>query len=506
MRRAKIALFLGTGMFSERLWTAITARVVGKTNRLQMHGSPCDADGILPMPIERRYPGLAGVPLRISEITPRSERLSPMQQRLLTAILGLKDVVRLGLAYQAPYRAVGAPYPRAFRRLAPAPRLPEDFEPDKDHLAGVAMRGPFSILTRRVDDGFILDLRHIAELPVRMPLLPGGGLAHFSRISSTALRTDWIELHGQRRVPGEPGYALAEKRMMVGLNTHTTLIEHLVNCHMSVAGSCALAAYEALPTRNLLRHFLQPFIAETIRVNNSNIDGLIKSEASNMPSYTGCRLDTLNEAIRRAVVEFDLALMDPEQRARRYGTLDEPGFVTVQSCVEVYRLFRDMTGRFCAEALDTLDPETMAFVRLLDETIPNGICGALAIRDLGEFTREHLAHLLAVCAFTASASHHVVADMVRDYMMQFHVMPPAVAADGWCRRGMVLEKLNSMTIAGILRYRLCGTRVPMPNLAAERVWRDFQFALREHQATVEADPANRRFRLEPELLPSSTHA
>jgi hypothetical protein len=493
-------------MFTRWIWTSITARVVGKTNRLQVHRLPCDDDGVVPAPIERRYPGLAGVPLRVSWTTPASERLAPMQQKLLAGILGLKEIVRLGRAYPAPHRDAGAPFPKAFRRIAQAPALPPDFEPGRDHLAGVALRGPFSILTRRTDDGFVLDLRHVADMPVRMPMLPGGGLAHFSRAADDALRTDWIELHGQRHAPGDAGYALAEKRMMVGLNTHITLVEHLVHCHMAVAGTTALAAFEALPVRHPLRAFLQPFVAETIRVNNSNIDGLIRSEASNMPSYTGCRLETLNDTIRRAVAHFDLRLMDPELRARRFGTIEEPGFVTVHSGVAIFCLYRELMRRYCHESLGAIDAETRAFVRLLDETIPNGIGALVGNDDVASLTLDQLAHLLAVVAYTAGPIHHVVGDMVRDYMMQFHLMPPAVAGDGLCPHGMVLEKLNSMTIAGILRYKLCGTRVPMPDLAAARAWRDFQAALREHQAQVEADPANRRYRIEPELLPSSTHA
>ena len=349
-----------------------------------------------------------------------------------------------------------------------------------------------------------LKTRRLFHQP-RAGFLTTGGLARLRR-TEDGLATEWVELGGTRHAPGDPGWDLVEKRFLTGLNTHTTLIEHLIRCHMCVGESHVIAAVEALPSRHPLRAILEPFAIETLLVNGDNIDGLIKNEHSNVPSYSGYPLATINEVIRTVAVNFDLRRMDPAWRAEDQGLIGA-GFPTVDAEVELFAAFRRMTARYVHEVVKELDPATRAWVRLVDQYIPNGVKALAGIADWEALTRDQVAHVLAVLAYTSSVTHHVMADMVRDYMLAFDVMPPAVAEDGRPTRGMVLEKMNSITVAGILRYRLMDDHVVLPEGPAREIWTEFQTALHAIQAGIDVAPASERpYRIHPAKVPSSIHA
>lgn len=490
-------------MFSEWLWKKVTIGVVKRSNVFQPHRAPADDDAAHAVPVERRWPGLSGTPLLLADAVPRSERISGMQEFVLQTVLRLKEFFGLGASYPESYRTEGAPYYPEYVALHPASPLPEDFAAGKDRIAGLAWRGPFSMVTKKVGGDYEIDLSHVEGLAPRKGFLTAGGIAHLTR-DTHGLKTAWVQLDGKKHQPGDPDWALIEKRFLTGLNSHTTFIEHLIYCHMAVGESHVLAATEALPSRHPLRAIIQPFAIETLRVNDDNIDGLIKTENSNVPSYTGYPLATLHAVIKMVASGFDLRVMDPEWRATQQGTMDFP---TVQARVEIFRLFREMCSRYCREVLKEIDAPTRAWCQLVDRYIPNGVKGLAGITDWEKLSLEQVAHVLAVCTYTSSVTHHVVADTVRDYMMSFHIMPPAVAEDGYPTRGMVLEKMNSITVAGILRYRLVDDSVVLPEGAARGIWSDFQKSLKAIQARIDASPADqRRYQVHPVKVPSSIHA
>lgn len=492
-------------MLSELFWKRVTIGVVKKTNVFQPHRAAADDDAARPIPIERRWPGLAGTPLVMADEVPKGERLPFAEHLVLESVLGIKEVLGLGAAYPEPFLEAVAPYYPEYVELHPAPVLPEDFQPGKDKIAGLAWRGPFSNVTRLVGEGYEVDLRHVEALVPREGFLTTGGLAHLHR-TAEGLATDWVELDGTRHQPGDAGWELVEKRFLTGLNTHTTVIEHLIRCHMCVGESHVLAAIEALPSRHPLRAILEPFAIETLLVNGDNIDGLIKSEHSNVPSYSAYPLATVNEVIRTVAQGFDLRRMDPEWRAADQGTLDA-GFPTIDAEVELFRHFRRMCSRYVHEVVQAVDPATRSWCELVDAYIPNGVKALAGIDAWETLTLDQVAHVLSVLCFTSSVTHHVMADTTRDYMLAFHVMPPALAKDGYPTRGMVLEKMNSITIAGILRYRLMDDHVVLPDGPAREIWAEFQAALRGIQARIDASPPDqRRYAIHPAKVPSSIHA
>lgn len=492
-------------MHSEGFWKSVTIKVVTRDNVLQAHRPAKDDDVARAIPVERRWPGLKDTPLIMAAEIPKSERPSFANHLALEAVLGMKDIIGLGAAYPEPFTDSASPYYPEFVALHPAPELPPDFAPGVDRIAGLAWRGPFSNLTRKVGEHYEFDLRHIEALDPREGFLTTGGYARLSR-TATGLKTDYVELGGATVAPGDPGWDLVEKRFFAGMGTHTTVIEHLIQCHMCVGESHVIAAFEALPSRHPLRAFLQPFAIETLLVNGDNIDGLIKSEHSNVPSYSGFPLSAVDTVIRTVAKGFDLRRMDPEWRAADQGILDA-GFVTIDAEVELFRHFKKMCTRYLAEVVKGVDTDTRAWCQLADTYIPNGVRGVAGIGDWADLTLEQVAHVLAVLTYTSSVTHHVMADTTRDYMMSFQIMPPAVAADGFPTRGQVLEKMNSITIAGILRYRLMDDHVELPEGSAQSIWAEFQGALRGIQERIDNGPADqRRYQILPSKIPSSIHA
>src|SRR5262245_40150218 len=125
-------------MLRKWLWTRVTVAAVRTENRIQKHSLPVDSDIVIPEPIERRYPGLKGCPLKLSRIVPASERRAWSEEQVFRLILKMKKWFPLRAGYSTPYPDEGAPYPKAFESLEPRPEIPEDFKEGADKTAGLA--------------------------------------------------------------------------------------------------------------------------------------------------------------------------------------------------------------------------------------------------------------------------------------------------------------------------------------------------------------------------------
>jgi hypothetical protein len=487
------------------VWQHLVYGVVRGSDVVQPHRAPSENDFVKPMPAGRRYPGLADAPLIFSELTPPSEQRTFTERLGIEVTLWLKEWYALGNSLNQPYRASGAPYPKLFARLQAPPTIVEDFQQD-DKLAGVARRGPFSLQTKKGsrDDEFVIDLRALEELEPRKPFIATGGLARFKRAPNDSLATVQIEFRGAAVRPGEPGWTLAEKRFLTGLNSQTTFVEHLVCLHIATAGVWGIVARMAFSTRHPLRVLMQPFSEETNRVNNYQIDGLILTENSNVPLYSGYNLEQASRLIRLVSKGFDVRMMDPEYRARTQGQLNDPTFPTVESAVAVFQIYRRFTEEWCRAYLREIDLETRIFCQELDYRVANGVRTLLGIERWEQLTIEHVAHLLAIGMFASSVGHHIVNDLTRDYFMSFHLMPPAIDAEGFPTLGVVLEKQASIFTAGIQRYKLM-SRAAIADERGQRLWAQFQKELALYEAGHAKDP-QRPYRIHPSRVSSSIHA
>ena len=69
---------------------------------------------------------------------------------------------------------------------------------------------------------------------------------------------------------------------------------------------------------------------------------------------------------------------------------------------------------------------------------------------------------------------------------------------------MMLEKRNSITIAGVFRFRLIDDSVHMPTPAMEEIWGEFQADLNAYEAGL--DEALKPYSIIPSQVASSVHA
>ncbi len=502
------------------VWQTLVATNLAFTSKLQPQRPPDESDFVKPIPAGRRYPGLVDAPLIFSELTPPSERFGPPSERfgvglfLATGVKftwWLKELYAQGNTLVGPYTRDRVPYPWLWSLFQPPPVLPEDFKPGADPLAGVARRGPFSVQTQKDPKGgpddFIIDLTALQDLVMRAPFIATGGLARFKRTGPGApLETVGVEFQGKLIRPGEPDWAITSKRFLVGLNSQTTFIEHLVNLHISTAGAWGIVARMTLSTRHPLRMLLQPFTQETNRVNNYFIDGLILTENSNVPLYGGYSLEHVNNLLRSAAGSFDVRIIDPERRAKNQGTINDATFPTVQSAVEIFTIFHNFTKKWCDLYLhDGIDLETRSFCEELNDRVPGGIQERL-IPTLENLTKEDVAYILAVGAFGASVGHHIVNDLTRNYMMSFHVMPTAIDANGVTPTGLVLEKRESITFAGVQRYKLISD-IHAPDASGYQLWTAFQLELALYEDRIQSEPPDiSPYRIYPSRISSSIHA
>ncbi len=107
-------------------------------------------------------------------------------------------------------------------------------------------------------------------------------------------------------------------------------------------------------------------------------------------------------------------------------------------------------------------------------------------------------------AFTASVWHYTVGAGLRNYELFTGRFPTAIDADGVPTLGIMLEKRNSIVIAGVLRYRLIDDTYAFPQDSMVQTWRRFQDELRAYEDGL--DPALVAYSIVPSRVASSTHA
>jgi hypothetical protein len=443
--------------FRSWLWQLISALYVRSSSRALALPGARAGDQVEAQPIGVRWPGLKGAPVFVARATPRSERHTMTKRLLIAAYLRLKELLPLGDDDGPPFTGA-IHYPKRFEPLARRPDRPAAWD-DDDPIAAIAQRGTFSLLTERAADGYVLGAQGLDEGRYRPGFLPCGGRALLAR-EGDRLRTVSIESAGERAEPGDEAWPLMQKRLLVGLNTRVTLIEHLAHCHLTAANAFAIAAYETLSPAHPLMTVLHPFVIEVIRLVNHHVDGLIVSERSNVPRYSGLPLAEVNRVLAESFASFDLDWLHPIRRAEKLGTADDPAFPTVASACRAWTVYERLGRRWCQELLPD-DEETRAFRARLDALLPGGAKGA----DLGE--------LIARAAWISSAFHTQVGDDIRGHMLHVDIMPPCVRKDGSVPASCVEEKTNSILIAGIRRYLLKGQALPNADERGQEIWAEF---------------------------------
>ena len=510
------------GMFRKReIFNRLIIKQITKGNIIQDFYAPRkDDDGsVEPILIGERYPGTKGAEAFLSKSEPKSEEISRVKKAINLVIMNLKRPLSLGFFYEDRWTEKGTPWNNKFEKMRHLPKRPKDFMGEADAIAGVLTRGPFSVYSEidPKNGDVIHDLSALESLQPRKPFVNAGGFARVGKNAAGEFATKSITFQDKEYKPGSIGYPLAQKRFLVGLNSWSTFIDHLTYCHILGAQNNALATLKTLPSDHPLRIMIQPFITETTKVNNELIDGLIKYERSNVPSYTGYSLATLDKLMIDFVNNFDVRVLDPELRYTLRGVpLDDPKFPTVQSTVEIFKIYRSFSEAWCQEYMKNgVDDDTKAYVLALQEQTPNGIFPLVGIKSIDELTVWHVAHIAATLIFTGSVWHHNVNDLTGPYMFSFDVMPTAMDKNGFPTKGVVLEKRNSIVAASKYRYYVLpkeGQKTKsikdiLPEPSMKNIWTQFEDDLKKYKTRKDSKPSDiKDFCIDPFDITSSIHA
>lgn len=482
--------------------------------------------------IKERYPKNDDTHAFLSKNTPKSERIK--LEGIKKIALLIKKRLSLGFKYKEPWTGEGTPWNPTFEKMVPdLPLRPLDFMPGADAVAGVLTRGPFSVFSKvdKESGDLFIDLSIFEDVQPRKPFVKVGGVARVSlNEDGTKYVTKSITFDGTVYTPASNGYHMARKRFLAALNNYTTFIDHLTYCHILGAQNNALAIFENLPSNHHLRILMQPFITETTKVNNELIDGLIKFEKSNVPSYSGFNLTDLAEMMRRHVKnEFDIRHLDPVQRYTTNGLpLDDTSLPTIQSTVKIFQIYRQFTEAWCKEFFENgeLDSATKGYLSTLQAQTPppggvaglvppGGVAGLVGKDNIDDITVSDVAHIIATLMYTGSLWHHNCNDNIAGYFLSFDVMPTAIDKNGFPTKGVVLEKRNSIVAAYKHRYYILpkdgqktkSIKDVLPDQKMKDIYSDFENNLKAYKTYTDSLASDmKEFVIDPYKITSSIHA
>ena len=469
--------------------------------------------------IKERYPKNDDTHAFLSKTTPKSETIK--LEGIKKIALLIKKRLSLGFKYKGPWTGKGTPWNPTFEKLMPdLPLRPLDFMPDADAVAGVLTRGPFSVFSQvdKESGDLVIDLSIFENFQPRKPFVKVGGVARVSlNEDGTKYVTKSITFDGTVYKPASNGYPMAQKCFLAALNNYTTFIDHLTFCHILGAQNNALAIFENLPSKHHLRILMQPFITETTKVNNELIDGLIKFEKSNVPSYSGFNLKDLAQMMRKHVNEFDIRHLDPVQRYTANGLpLDDISLPTIQSTAKIFQIYRRFTEAWCKEFFENgeLDSATKGYLSTLQALTPGGVTGLVGKDSIDDIIVSDVAHIIATLIYTGSLWHHNCNDNIAGYFFSFDVMPTAIDKNGFPTKGVVLEKRNSIVAAYNHRYYILpkdGQKTKtikdvLPDQKMIDIYSDFENDLKAYKTYTDSLGSDiQEFVIDPYKITSSIH-
>ncbi|MDC0344829.1 hypothetical protein OAN22_01595 [Alphaproteobacteria bacterium] len=284
---------------------------------------------------------------------------------------------------------------------------------------------------------FKVGLPEYENFPIKKGLRSLGGEAFLFRDNSGAFKTFAMNYQGKWYRPNEAGSNEIEKVIMATISTDLTIVQHLLNTHLLVAGTFA-GVVSQMPKDHPIRRFLHPYTLDTNRINNYNAPLLLYKNALFERLYSFDR-ETILDIMRKKAAAFDFKTSNPYENLRERGLLnfaratneDETktkGFEWPQR--EIWDVMlnhvRQYVGKIYAsedDFLADLDIEKMheelkrVFVSS-DRNIPE------------ELTRDNFAEMICKFMFQASVEHDLVGVMNLHFLAWMNHIPPRVHLDG----------------------------------------------------------------------------
>jgi arachidonate 15-lipoxygenase len=322
----------------------------------------------------------------------------------------------------------------AYRALYPAPRRPRELDtggpPD---LGALATSSPFACFLQRDAEGnLVWDFRDLDKHEVYGGLRPLGARVFFEQdVAQRSLKAVRIESVLGDIAATDDRWGEAVRTALCAASTQTSMVNHFNWVHLACGGPFAIATRNNLGFAHPMCRLMWPHMFGTQNSNFLVTEGqmLHGGDFETVFSFTHAGMCDL---FSRTYDGYRASVMVPRLDWRDRG-LDGTAFETpVQdNLVQIYAVMLAHTTRYIDiyypdDAALQRDEPVRAWLKSLDETIPNGI----SIITGGEVTRAKVAQLAAGFIFMASVQHEILGSMMWNYQMWVDKIPVRIHTDG----------------------------------------------------------------------------
>lgn len=407
------------------------------------------------------YSEVAGFPITgiwTAETPPDQDKsfVTKIAAKLLAWALGTFSLDKEGLPSIPENHALLSAlcFPPAHRALLAPPQLPREIRDCGNDIVGsCALSGPFAHYLHKVRDlnGIPLTIRNLfyragypyGEVDVYRTGLPEytnfavkpgletlGGEAYLL-FDGYKMVTKAINYQDRWYTAGDANWNRVQKIVMATIGTDTTVIQHLLNTHLIIAGTFS-AVSEKLDPVHPLRAYLHPHTLATISINNYNVPILVRPGAM-FDSLYSFDNETLASVFNTKIANFHIDEMDLEKDLARRGLTGFalPGQSYPNIEIALWNTVKTFTGHYVehyysSDAALAADVQAVRWYNDLKTYIPNRQIDAYA----PDLTRASLVNLMTMFAYTASVNHDLVGVSTYHYLAWQKEIPTQVAVDG----------------------------------------------------------------------------
>jgi len=428
----------------QKFWATIV-NFVFNSAKIQRIEAPVDEK--LPMVrFSDKFPGIDIPNIYTTDGVPAAEE-SKAKQYLFALIRWLSSNASLHAEGLPPVPAdhdaiIDEAFPAAYRELLPMPVVPPEISARPDDVLGtLALAGPFAGYIEKVDskpNEYVVDMSVLEGVPVRDGLSALGCKAYFSYSpSQKRMNTTRIEYQGRVVTPQSEDWEQVQKIALCSLSTDMTMIRHLANTHLLVAGTFAGVTTNNLGADHPVRRLLHPHYHLTLSTNNYKVPNLIMSDSSSLPNIFSYERKEIYKIMNEHAGAFDIATMDARADAQRRGMIGAKGvdgkpldYPYLENVSNMQNVIDDYVRSYIDayyesdEAL-AADPQMQSWFADLEKYIPNGVSDYA-----GGLTREGVAKLCTVLIQTAAVEHENVGNITWNYTTLPQYIPSVVPTDG----------------------------------------------------------------------------
>lgn len=420
------------------VWNSISLLIFRFKKAKKIPLPPKNPQPLRLVPVADRIPGIDITDIKMADRIPPGESSWVMQASFSFRIwLGqVLPPVRPGLPPIAGdmTTVMREAYTRAYRRLYPAPKLPDAFRraglPD---LGEMATASPYACFLQKDAEGnLVWDFRDLDQHEVYPTLRPLGSRVFFEvNKQDRTLHATRIECILGDITPDDDRWTEAVRTAMCAASTQISLVNHFNGVHLACGGPLSVATRNHLYRDHPLCRLMWPHMFGTQNSNYLVTKGqmLRGGDFETVFSFTHQGMVSLFE---RTYNSYRASVIVPDLDWRDRGLADLPIDTPVQDNLrQLYDVMHAHTTRYinayyADDQAVQWDETVMAWLRALNSGLPGGIEGITG----GDVTRESLATLCAGFIYMASVQHEALGSCMWNYQMWVDKNPVRIHVDG----------------------------------------------------------------------------